>query len=199
MATPPDQDPDGPHPQDDASRPVAEITTDRLLMRGFTDADRDPFARMNADPRVMEHFVTPMTRDRSDAFVDRIIDHWSTHGWGLWALERRDTGEFIGYTGLWPVRFEAAFVPRVEVGWRLAAEHWGHGFATEAARAAVDHAFTTLGWPEVTSFTAVGNLRSQRVMERIGMRREPEWDFDHPAVPVGHPVRPHVFYRLRAR
>lgn len=167
-------------------------------MRGFTDADREPFARMNADPVVMEHFVRLMTPEDTDAFVDRITAHWDEHGWGLWALERRDTGEFIGYTGLWPVRFEAAFSPKVEVGWRLAAAHWGQGFATEAAGAAVDHAFAVLGWPEVVSFTAEANVRSQAVMQRIGMRREPQWDFEHPAVPVGHPVRPHVFYRLTA-
>lgn len=167
-------------------------------MRGFVEADREPFARMNADPVVMEHFVRPMTRAESDAFIDRITTHWDEHGWGLWALERRDTGEFIGYTGLWPVRFDAVFTPKVEVGWRLAAAHWGHGFATEAAGAAVDHAFGALGWAEVVSFTAVANVRSQAVMERIGMRREAQWDFEHPSVPVGHPVRPHVFYRLTA-
>jgi RimJ/RimL family protein N-acetyltransferase len=178
--------------------PADALLTPRLLMRGFTDADREPFARMNADPVVMEHFVRPRTPEETDAFVDRITAHWDEHGWGLWALERRDTGEFIGYTGLWPVRFEAAFSPKVEVGWRLAAAHWGQGFATEAAGAAVDHAFTVLGWPEVVSFTAEANVRSQAVMERIGMRREPRWDFEHPGVPVGHPVRPHVFYRLTA-
>jgi RimJ/RimL family protein N-acetyltransferase len=177
---------------------VPMLETERVLMRGFTDADREPFAAMNADPVVMEHFVQPMTREASDAFVDRITAHWCDHGWGLWALERKDTGAFIGYTGLWPVRFEAAFEPKVEVGWRLAKEHWGHGFATEAALAATRFAFDVLGWPEVVSFTAVGNVRSQAVMERIGMRREPEWDFEHPAVPVGHQVRPHVFYRLTA-
>lgn len=185
----------GPVPDDAA---VPRIGTGRLILRGFSDADREAFAAMNADPVVMEHFVQPMTREASDASVDRIDAHWREHGWGLWALERKDTGEFIGYTGLWPVRFEAAFEPKVEVGWRLAAAHWGHGFATEAARAAVGFAFETLGWREIVSFTAVGNVRSQAVMERIGMRREPEWDFEHPAVPVGHPVRPHVLYRLTA-
>ncbi len=174
------------------------VLTERLVLREFLPTDLDPFAAMNADRVVMEHFVRTMTREDTERFVERIEAHWRTEGWGLWALERRDSGAFIGYTGLWPVRFEVAFEPKVEVGWRLAAEHWGHGFATEAARAAVDVAFDRLGWPEVTSFTAVANERSQAVMRRIGMRREPEWDFDHPAVPDGHPVRPHVFYRLRA-
>jgi len=177
---------------------VPTLTTARLVMRAFRGADLAPFAAIYADPVVMQHFVQPMTAEGTAAFVDRIDAQWRAAGWGLWALERRDTGEFIGYTGLWPVRFEAAFSPKVEVGWRLAAQHWGQGFATEAARAALDFAFDVLGWPEVVSFTAVANLPSRRVMERLGMRREPEWDFDHPAVPEGHPVRPHVFYRLRA-
>lgn len=177
---------------------VPTLTTARLVMRAFRDDDLDPFATMNADPVVMEHFVRPMTREDTAAFVTRIDDQWRAAGWGLWALERRDTAEFIGYTGLWPVRFEAAFTPKVEVGWRLAAAHWGQGFATEAARAAVGYAFDVLGWTEIASFTAVGNVPSQRVMQRLGMRAEPAWDFEHPAVPEGHPVRPHVFYRLRA-
>lgn len=176
--------------------PVVPLRTERLLMRGFRRSDLEPFGEMNADPVVMEHFARPMTRQDTEAFVDRIMGHWQERGWGLWALERSDTGEFIGFAGLWPVRFESAFEPKVEVGWRLAAAHWGHGFATEAARAALGFAFDTLGWQEVTSFTAVGNLRSQAVMERLGMRREARWDFEHPSVPVGHPVRPHVFYRI---
>lgn len=177
---------------------LATIRTDRLLLRGFTDADRAPFATMNADPVVMEHFPAAKTRAESDGFVDRVVAHWAEHGWGLWALERTDTGQFIGYTGLWPILFDAPFEPRVEIGWRLAAEHWGHGFATEAARAALDVAFGPLALTEIVSFTAVGNVRSQRVMERIGMHREPAWDFEHPSVPVGHPTRQTVTYRLRA-
>ena len=177
---------------------TAVLTTERLLMREFRDADREPFAVMNGDPVVMEHFVKPQTPAESGVFVDRIRAQWQAEGWGLWALERSDTGEFLGYAGLWPVRFEAAFTPKVEVGWRLAAGHWGQGFATEAAQRAVVYAFDTLGWPEIVSFTAVGNLRSRAVMERLGMGREPEWDFEHPYVPEGHPVRPHVFYRLSA-
>ncbi|NCT90663.1 GNAT family N-acetyltransferase [Cellulomonas sp. APG4] len=190
--------PDLSRPHAPASDAVVVLRTDRLLLRAFGPDDVAAFAAMNADPVVMEHFVRPQTPAETEAFVARIEAHWREHGWGLWALERRDTGAFIGYTGLWPVRFEATFQPRVEVGWRLAAAHWGHGFATEAAHAALDHAFGALGWPEVASFTARGNLRSRAVMERIGMRRDPSCDFEHPAVPVGHPVRPHVFYRIAA-
>ncbi|WP_188037534.1 GNAT family N-acetyltransferase [Actinotalea sp. JY-7885] len=174
------------------------VVTDRLVLRGFEPADLDPFAAMNDDPVVMEHFARHGTREDTERLVARVAAHWDAEGWGLWALERRDTGEFIGFTGLWPVAFEAAFEPRREVGWRLAVGHWGQGFATEAARAALDVAFDVLGWADVVSFTAVGNERSQAVMRRIGMWRDPVGDFDHPDVPEGHPVRPHVLYRLAA-
>jgi RimJ/RimL family protein N-acetyltransferase len=175
------------------------VRTPRLVLRGWRDADREPFAAMNADPRVMEHFVEPYTRERSDPFVDRIERRWREVGYGLWAAERLDSGAFVGYVGLWPATFEAPFTPAVEVGWRLAAEHWGHGFATEGARAALDHGFDVVGLEEIVSFTAVGNVRSWRVMERLGMVRDPGGDFEHPLVPQDHPVRPHVLYRLSRR
>jgi ribosomal-protein-alanine N-acetyltransferase len=155
---------------------------------------------MNADPRVMEHFPEPYPKDRSDAFVDRIEAGWQERGYGLWAVERLDLGVFIGFVGLSRATFPAAFTPAVEVGWRLAAEHWGHGFATEGARAALRFGFSVVGLTEIVSFTATRNERSRRVMERLGMVHDPALDFDHPAVPAAHPVRPHVFYRMtRAR
>ncbi|MFC5379966.1 GNAT family N-acetyltransferase [Aquipuribacter nitratireducens] len=171
--------------------------TERLVLRGFTDADRDPFAALNADPEVMEHFPAPYDRQRSDAFVDRVLARWAERQYGLWALERSDTGEFIGYTGLWPAEFEAPFTPAVEVGWRLARAHWGQGFATEAALESLRYGFDDLGLDEIVSFTARTNERSWRVMERIGLRRDAAGDFEHPSVPLGHRVRPHVLYRLR--
>jgi RimJ/RimL family protein N-acetyltransferase len=171
------------------------LRTERLVLRAFADDDRAPFAELSADPVVMEHFPAPLSRAAGDAFVDRVQETWRTRGWGLWALERRDSGEFIGFTGLWPVADEVPVDAEVEVGWRLAAAHWGHGFATEAARVAVSVAFTELALPEVVSFTAVGNVRSRAVMERLGMR--PVGEFEHPRVPVGHPARRHVLYRLR--
>jgi RimJ/RimL family protein N-acetyltransferase len=151
---------------------------------------------MNADPRVMEHFPEPYTRERSDAFVDRIEARWQEFGYGLWAMERLDLGVFIGFVGLSPATFEAAFTPAVEVGWRLAGEHWGHGFATEGGQAALWFGFSVVGLNEIVSFTARRNGRSSRVMERLGMVGDPALDFDHPAVPAGHPVRPHVFCRV---
>jgi RimJ/RimL family protein N-acetyltransferase len=172
--------------------------TDRLLLRRWRDDDREPFARMNADPAVMEHFPAPLTREQSEEMIDRVEAHFEERGFGLWALEVTRTGEFIGFTGLATPRFEADFLPAVEIGWRLARPAWGHGYATEAARRALRVAFSDAGLTEVVSFTTVGNLRSRAVMERIGLTRDPAGDFDHPLVPAGHPQRPHVLYRLAA-
>lgn len=175
---------------------IPQVRTGRLLLREWRETDREPYAAMNRDPRVMEHFVQVRTREQSDESVDRIRTCWRDRSYGLWAVERLDTAMFIGYVGLWPAEFDAPFTPAVEVGWRLAAEHWGNGFATEAARKAVRFGFDMVGLDEIVSFTPVGNVRSWRVMERLGMTRDPSGDFDHPNVPEGHPVRPHVFYRL---
>ncbi len=177
---------------------VPEVRTDRLLLRAWRDRDAEPFAAMNADPAVAEHLVEPLTRERSDALLSRIEDHWRQHGYGLWAVERVDDGAFVGFTGLARATFETPFTPAVEVGWRLVPEYWGCGFATEAGRAALAFAFDRLGLGEVVSFTTTGNSRSRAVMERIGMRRDPSGDFEHPNVPVGHRVRPHVLYRVTA-
>lgn len=175
---------------------VPEVSTERLLLRGWRTADREAFAALNADPRVSEFLAAPITREHSDEMVSRVADCWRARGYGLWAVERVDRAEFIGYVGLWPAEFAAHFTPAVEVGWRLAAAHWGHGFATEGGQAALRYGFDVLGLGEIVSFTAVGNRRSRRVMERLGMRRDPDGDFDHPAVQPGNPVRPHVLYRL---
>ncbi len=160
---------------------VPVIRTERLLLRGWTDDDRAPFAALNADPEVMEHFPAPLTRAESDAFVDRIERHFEAHGFGLWAVEA--DGELAGYTGLSIPRFHADWMegreqPIVEIGWRLARSAWGHGYATEAARASARFAFDDLGRTEIVSFTVVGNARSRAVMERLGMRQVAE--YDHP-------------------
>jgi RimJ/RimL family protein N-acetyltransferase len=172
------------------------LQTDRLILRRWREADRTPFAAMNADPEVMRHFATPLTPGESDASVDRIERHFVEHGWGLWALERRDSGEFIGFTGLWDATFDAHFTPAVEVGWRLRRSAWGQGFAYEAAQASITDGYERVRIPEILSFTATTNERSWRVMERLGMRRVDGGEFEHPGVPSGHPVRPHVLYRF---
>jgi ribosomal-protein-alanine N-acetyltransferase len=176
--------------------PIPILATERLILRNFRAADREPFAAMNADPEVMELFPAPLTRDESDAFMDRIVQRWDEDGSGLWALERRADGVLLGFAGLAVPRFETAFTPAVEVGWRLARHAWGHGYATEAAEAALRYGFQRLGLAEIVSFTTVANERSRRVMERLGMRRDPADDFDHPNLAPGHPIRPHVLYRL---
>ena len=168
------------------------LETPRLLLRGWRDDDREPFAALNAAERVMEYFPHLLSRAESDAFVDRIVAEWVECGWGLYAVELRDEGRFIGYVGLHCATFEASFTPCVEIGWRLAADAWGRGYAAEAARAVLHDAFGRLGLRRVYSFTAAVNGRSERVMQRLGMRRLGE--FDHPALSVGHPLLRHVLY-----
>ncbi|GII95889.1 GNAT family N-acetyltransferase [Sinosporangium siamense] len=174
------------------------LVTDRLILRRWTDADREPFAALCADPEVMEFFPSLMDRTQCDTMVDRIMLRTEELGYGLWAMELRATGEFVGFTGLAVPSFEAHFTPAVEVGWRLARSAWGYGYATEAAIASLDDGFTRLGLESVVSMTYVHNGRSRAVMERLGMRRDEAGDFDHPLVPEGNPVRPHVLYRLTA-
>lgn len=177
--------------------PFDRIVTARLVLRRWAHADREPFAAMNADQHVMAHFPAPLTRAESDALVDRIEEQFDAYGYGLWALERRDDGAFLGFTGLAPVRPDLPFAPALEVGWRLAPSAWGHGYATEAAREALRVGFEGSGLAEIVSMTAVVNAPSRRVMERLGMRRDSADDFEHPSVPEGSPLRPHVLYRLR--
>jgi ribosomal-protein-alanine N-acetyltransferase len=178
---------------------MTELRTDRLILRRWQEADRAPFAALNASPEVMEHFERTLTPAESDAFIDELEQEFDERGWALWAMESRETGALLGFTGLKP--YDATpgmpFTPTVEVGWRMAREAWGFGYATEAARAAVDYGFTTLELPEIVSMTATANERSVRVMERIGMTRDPADDFDHPAVDRGHPLERHVLYRLK--
>lgn len=173
-----------------------ELRTDRLRLRRWLPADRGPFAALNADPRVMEHFPAALSREESDTLVARIEAHFDQHGFGLWAVEISNVTPFAGFVGLSVPRFEAHFTPCVEIGWRLAAEHWGCGYATEGARAALAFGFDVLGLGEIVSFTVPANLRSRRVMERIGMVHHPADDFDHPALPEGHRLRRHVLYRI---
>jgi RimJ/RimL family protein N-acetyltransferase len=174
------------------------LETPRLVLRQWRAGDREPFAALNADPEVMRYFEAPLTREESDGWAQALAARIEEQGWGLWALERRDTGEFIGFTGLQVPRHELPFNPCVEVGWRLARSAWGQGFATEAGRASLAHGFGPLALDEVVSMTAVPNLPSRAVMERLGMRRDPAGDFDHPAVSAGHPLARHVLYRLDA-
>jgi RimJ/RimL family protein N-acetyltransferase len=175
---------------------VPEIRTDRLQLRAWRESDREPFAALNADPVVAEFLGGPIDREASDAMQDRFAGRWVENGYGLWAVERIDNGDFIGFTGLSAPTFDTHFIPAVEVGWRLASGAWGQGFATEAAQAALQFGFLTVGLEEIVSFTVPANQRSRRVMEKLGMTRAPEDDFDHPRIPDGDPLRRHVLYRL---
>lgn len=166
--------------------------TDRLVLRRWSPADSAPFAALNADAEVMRFLPSVLTADESDALAGRADAMFEQHGYGLWAVERRDTAEFIGFTGLAPM---AAGIPGsggVEVGWRLAREHWGHGFASEAALASLRFAFDELGLSHVNSITSVGNTRSRSVMERIGMRFADH--FEHPRPGLAAELKPHVRY-----
>ena len=176
---------------------MSELTTERLLLRRWRPADLEPFARMNADPVVMEHFPGLMTREQSDEFAERIEQGFERHGFGLWAVELPGEAPFVGFVGLSVPGFEAPFMPAVEIGWRLDAAWWGRGIATEAARAAAAYGFGPAGLDELVSFTAPANLRSRAVMERIGMSHDAAGDFDHPRLPPGHHLRRHVLYRLQ--
>ncbi len=173
------------------------IETHRLLLRHWRDEDLEPFRALNADPRVMRYFPRPLNGEQSDSLAGRIRARMQERDFGLWAIEAPGVAQFVGFTGLSVPLFEAHFTPCVEVGWRLAVEHWGKGFASEAATAAIRHAFGTLGLDEVVAFTVPDNRRSISVMERVGMARSPNDDFDHPNLPEGHPLRRHVLYRRR--
>ncbi|MBV8981364.1 MAG: GNAT family N-acetyltransferase [Acidimicrobiia bacterium] len=173
-----------------------ELATERLVLRRWREADREPFAALNADPAVMEHFPALLTRAESDAFVDRIEEKLEANGYGLWAVQVRGGDDFIGFIGLNPVPFEAHFTPALEVGWRLTRTAWGHGYATEGGAAALQLAFESLAVDEVVSFTSTTNVRSQAVMRRLGMTHDPSDDFDHPQLPDDDRLRRHVLYRI---
>jgi RimJ/RimL family protein N-acetyltransferase len=177
--------------------PMTEtLTTARLRLRRWHDSDRDPFQALNADPRVMEFFPAILTPQETNQGIAHIERHFDRHGFGLYAAELIETKAFIGFIGLNIPAFEAPFMPAVEIGWRLAYDYWGRGLATEGARAMVRHAFEILKLPSLVSFTTTANRRSRRVMENIGMVRDPAADFGHPNLPPGHVLRPHVLYRL---
>jgi RimJ/RimL family protein N-acetyltransferase len=176
---------------------AAEILTERLLLRQWVPADREPFAALNADPLVMEHFPAPLSRADSDGLADRIEAKFRTQGFGFWAVEVPTVTPFAGFIGISVPSFETHFTPCVEIGWRLARTHWNMGYATEGAAAALRYAFGTLRLPQIVAFTAPGNSRSRRVMDKLGMRHDPADDFNHPWIPLGHPLCRHVLYRIR--
>lgn len=170
------------------------LQTPRLILRDWSTSDNEPFAQMNADPVVMEHYPYLMSREQSDAFVERIKTHLQERGYGLYAVEEKASGDFLGYVGMQYVNFAESFTPCNEIGWRLRKECWNQGYATEAAIACLKHAFDDLGFEEVHSFTSFFNLPSQRVMQKIGM--SPIGSFEHPKVSEDSHLRMHALYRI---
>ncbi|HEY6466414.1 MAG TPA: GNAT family N-acetyltransferase [Candidatus Acidoferrales bacterium] len=176
---------------------MIELRTERLLLRRWRDSDREPFFRINSDPRVMEFLPRLFLREESDQMIDRCERHFEDNGFGLFAVEIVGGAPFIGYIGLSAITFSAPFTPSIEIGWRLAHDHWSKGLATEGAREVVRCAFKELKIDSLVSFTSVTNVRSRRVMEKLGMTHDPAEDFDHPGLSASHPLRHHVLYRLR--
>jgi ribosomal-protein-alanine N-acetyltransferase len=179
----------------DPAREPVQLRTERLLLRQWREDDRESFAALNADLAVMEFFPAALDRAASDAMLDRLRDQIAARGWGLWALQVPGQDAAAGFVGLAPVPEGVPPTYGPEVGWRLAHEHWGRGYAPEAARAVLRFAFAALGPPEVVSFTTVRNTRSRRVMEKIGLAHDPARDFDHPRTPGWWGQR-HVLYAV---
>jgi len=174
------------------------LETERLLLRRWCDEDRKPFARMNGDPMVMEYMPRSLKETESNALVDRFIKHYDKHGYGLYALERKEDGAFVGFTGLQRVPFKAHFTPATEIAWRLDYEFWGQGYGSEAARAVLDHGFHEQGLDEIVAFTVHDNARSIGVIEKIGMERVQGGEFDYPTLPKDHPLGSFVLYSKSA-
>lgn len=179
------------------------LQTPRLILRTWQESDIPLMAAISSDPVVMEFFPSLQDYDHTQKMVEYIMQHHEQHGYGLYAVELKDTQEFIGFVGLDRTRFtipsiQLENVEVVEIGWRLSAKHWNKGYATEAATAVLNYAFNVLKIPEIFSFTAVVNQRSRHVMEKIGLQYSSDFDFDHPKLPEGHPLRRHVLYRLKS-
>jgi RimJ/RimL family protein N-acetyltransferase len=173
------------------------LRTPRLLLREWRDEDREPFAAMCADPKVMRYYPPKPDRTASDGWISGMQTHLVQHGFAYWAVELPGEASLIGAIGMTRVRSPMPFAPAVEIGWRLARVYWGQGYAREAARAVIDDGFGRLGLDEIVAFTVPANRRSWRLMQQLGMTRDPADDFDHPHRPEGDPLRRHVLYRLR--
>jgi RimJ/RimL family protein N-acetyltransferase len=171
------------------------IETPRLILRRWQSADVEPFSRLNADPRVMEFFPATLSRVETEVMIQMFEETFIREGFGLWAAELKETRSFIGFIGLNVPAYPLPFSPCVEIGWRLAFDNWGKGYAQEGARAALSFGFEMVGIKEIVSFTATNNVRSRQVMERIGMNYDSQGDFDHPRIAPDHPLRRHVLYR----
>lgn len=177
--------------------PAPTLSTNRLVLRQWKNSDLPLFAKMNADKRVMEYFPSPLSTEESNSLAEKIEQELQEKEYGLWAVEVPNIASFIGFVGLHYPGFTAHFTPCIEIGWRLAFEYWGKGYGFEAATRVIEYAFNTIKLKEIVSFTAVSNIRSRKLMEKLGMTHNPEDDFEHPLLSENHPLRSHVLYRLR--
>ncbi|MBX9770450.1 MAG: GNAT family N-acetyltransferase [Candidatus Obscuribacterales bacterium] len=173
-----------------------QLETERLFLRHWQESDVEPFCAITSDPEVRRYYPNVLSASETKTLVVRIKAHFEKENFGLWSVELKSTGEFIGYTGLQKPTIEAHFMPCVEIGWTIAKKHWGNGYAPEAAAKALEDGFTRIGLDEIVSFTTVSNDKSIRVMEKLGMTRNPKDDYSHPLLPQGHPLKPHVLFRL---
>ena len=173
------------------------LETDRLILRTWHPQDAEAYFHINQDPLVIENLRGPMTLAEVNIFISSMNDQQDKRGYTLWAVDLKSTGEFIGFIGLNYTDWEAHFTPAVEIGWRLGSQYWGKGYATEGAKTALDYGFNTLGLDEIVSFTVPANIRSIRVMEKIGMQRDLKGDFSHPKIDLLHRLSQHVLYRIR--
>lgn len=176
---------------------ITQIETSRLVLRDWLPQDTKPFSDLNSDSEVMRYFPKKLTQEESEQFIKRIQDHWHTYSFGLWAAEVKSTNEFIGFIGLATATFEASFTPCIEIGWRLDKKFWRKGYASEGANKVLEYGFKNLKLPEIFSFTSQLNVPSMKVMEKIGMIRDFNLDFDHPKVELDNPLRRHVLYRIK--
>ncbi|MFA6119189.1 MAG: GNAT family N-acetyltransferase [Parachlamydiales bacterium] len=176
--------------------PAPVLTTKRLILRHWRESDLIAFSKMNADPRVMEFFPKTLSKAESDEIAKKLIKELKEKDYGLWAVEAKNIAPFIGFIGLHSTDYDTSFTPCIEIAWRLAYEHWNKGYATEGAKEALDYGFNKLKLKEIVSFTAIKNLRSRKVMEKLGMVHNPKDDFNHPKLPLDHPLSLHVLYRL---
>lgn len=176
---------------------TTHIETPRLILREWKDSDRAPFARMNRDPLVMEHLPRILDEKASNKLMERFQKHFREHGYGMYAIERKEDGEFVGFAGLENVAFDAPFTPAIEIAWRFDYEYWGQGYGMETGKAVLEHAFKALGLKEVVAFTVHDNMRTIDLMERLGMKRDPAGDFDYPGLRKDHPLGHFVLYRAQ--
>lgn len=179
--------------------PNTHLETERLILREWKKSDHEKFARINHDPLIMEYFPRTLDAKDTDKLVERFQKHFKKYGYGFYALELKESGEFIGFVGINHVEIDVPFKPAVEIAWRLDYEYWGQGYATEAAQAVLRHAFSELGLKEVVAYTVFDNNRAIHIIEKLGMKRDPKGDFSYPKLPDDHPMSRHVLYRLKQK